>query len=125
VPKACLVLAVVALLSASPALGQYVRVIEACSRDVTRSCAPAPAGRGPLIECIRAHFQDFTEPCKSALAQIPEVLKSCREDVQKQCPAVRPSAGRVVLCVKKHYAALSDPCKEAIGRAAERRLVAH
>ena len=123
--KACLALAVVALLSASPALGQYVRVIEACSRDVTRSCAPAPAGTGPLIECIRAHFQELSEPCRSALVRIPDVLKSCGEDVQKQCPGVRPSAGRVVLCVKKHYAALSEPCKEAIGRAAERRLVAH
>jgi hypothetical protein len=105
------------LLAVSPASAQYVRIIQACSQDVTRSCAP---GARPLVECIRAHFQDFTEPCQAALLQIPAVLNSCGNDIDKQCPGVAPAAGRILLCVKGHFAALSEPCKEAIGRAAER-----
>ena len=118
--RSCLIFAMLVLLSVSPASAQYVRVIQACSQDVTHSCAPAASGARPLVECIRAHFQDFTEPCQAALLQIPEVLKSCGDDIEKQCPGVVPAGGRVVLCVKRHFAALSEPCKEAIGRAAER-----
>ena len=118
--RSCLLFATLLLFSVSPAFAQYSRVIQACSQDVTRSCAPAASGARPLVECIRAHFQDFTEPCQAALLQIPEVLKSCGDDIEKQCPGVVPAGGRVVLCVKRHFAALSEPCKEAIGRAAER-----
>ena len=113
------------LLSASPAFGQYVDVIQACSRDVTASCAPAQPGRGPLMECVKAHFQDFTEPCKAALVKIAAVRNSCGKDIHEQCPAIKPTAGKVLLCVKAHFAALSGPCKEAIGRAAERKLRAY
>jgi len=110
------------LLSA-PVFAQYVAVIQACSRDVT--CAPPPAGTGPLVECIKAHFQKLTEPCKGALVRIPEVLKSCGIDIDQQCPTIKPGGGRILICVKEHFAALSEPCKEAIGRAAERKLSAH
>jgi hypothetical protein len=112
------------LLSVSPTFAQYVSVIEACIRDVKHFCALASSGARPLVECVRMHFQDFTEPCKAALVRIPVVLKSCGADIRKQCPAIRPGAGRVLICIKRHFAALSQPCKEAIGRAAERRLEA-
>src|SRR6266542_5921317 len=82
----------------------------------------AQPGRGPLMECVKAHFQDFTEPCKAVLVRIAAVRESCGVDIHKQCPAIKPGAGRILLCVKKHFAALSEPCKEAIGRAAERKL---
>jgi hypothetical protein len=117
-----LAFAIFVLLSVSPALGQYVAVIEACSRDVTVSCAPAQPGRGPLMECVKAHFQDFTEPCKAALVSIAGVRDSCGMDIREQCPAIEPGAGRILLCVKEHFAALSESCKEAIGRAAERKV---
>ena len=113
--------AVCVLISISPAFGQYVTVIEACSRDVVVSCGPAQLGRGPLMECVKAHFQDFTEPCKAALVRIAAVLESCGMDIHEQCPGIEPSAGRILLCVKEHFAALSEPCKEEIGRAAERK----
>ena len=116
-----LAFAMFVLISVSPAFGQYVAVIEACSRDVTVSCGPTQPGRGPLMECIKAHFQDFTEPCKAALVRIAAVRESCGMDIHEQCPGIEPSAGRVLLCVKEHFAALSEPCKEEIGRAAERK----
>jgi hypothetical protein len=116
-----LAFAMFVLLSVSPAFGQYVAVIVACSRDVTVSCAPAQSGRGPLMECVKAHFQDFTAPCKAALVRIAGVLESCGMDIHEQCPSIKPTAGRILLCVKKHFATLSEPCKEAIGRAAERK----
>jgi hypothetical protein len=74
------------------------------------------------MECVKAHFTDFTEPCKAALVRIAVVRKSCGADINEQCPAIKPGAGRILLCVKKHFAALSEPCKEAIGRAAEREV---
>ena len=122
--RSCLALVMFFLLSL-PAFPQYVAVIQACSRDVTHLCAPPPAGTGLLVECIKAHFQDLTEPCKGALVRIPGVLKSCGMDIHEQCPTVKPGGGRILICVKKHFAALSEPCKEAIGRAAERKLSAH
>ena len=117
--------AMLALLWTSPALGQYATVIQACSHDIPDFCTPTPSGRGSLVECIKSHLQDFTDPCKAALVSITAVRKSCGADIQKHCPAIKPSAGRILLCVKKHFAALSEPCKEAIGRAAERRTAAH
>ena len=122
--RSWLIFAMLVLVSVAPAFAQYVRVIQACSRDVTHSCAPVLSGARPLVECVRAHFQDFTELCQAALTRIPEVLKSCGDDIQRQCPGVEPSAGRILICVKEHFAALSEPCKEAIGHAAERELPA-
>src|SRR5438477_3420790 len=75
--RSCANLAIFVLIAASPAFAQYVPVIQACSRDVPRFCAPHPSGSGPLVECIKAHFQDFSEPCKAAHVRIPAVLKSC------------------------------------------------
>jgi Cysteine rich repeat len=74
------------------------------------------------MECVNAHFQDFTEPCKAALVKLAAVRESCRADIHEQCPAIKPSAGRILLCIKRHFTSLSEPCKEAIGRAAERKV---
>jgi len=120
-----LAFAILVLVSVTPAFGQYVLVIEACSKDVSNSCGPAQPGRGPLMECVKAHFQEFTEPCKAALVRIAAVRESCEGDIHEKCPATKPGAGRILLCVKKHFAALSEPCKQAIGHAAERKVRAH
>ena len=116
---------VMVLLLVSPAFGQYVEVIQACRRDVLEFCAPDRAEGSRLTECTKAHFQDFTEPCKAALVKIGAVREACGVDIQKQCPGLKPGAGRILLCVKQHFAALSEPCKDAIGHAAERKVRAH
>ena len=123
--KSYLAFAILVLVSVTPALGQYLMVIEACSKDVSNSCGSAQPSRGPLMECVKVHFQEFTEPCKAALVRIAVVRESCGGDIHEKCPATKPGAGRILLCVKKHFAALSEPCKEAIGRAAERKVRAH
>lgn len=123
--KSYLAFAILVLVSVTPALGQYLMVIEACSKDVSNSCGPAQPSRGPLMECVKVHFQEFTEPCKAALVRIAVVRESCGGDIHEKCPATKPGAGRILLCIKKHFAALSEPCKEAIGRAAERKVRAH
>ena len=99
-------LAILALVLVSPAFGQYVGVIQACSRDVVKFCAPDRPDGNRLIECTEAHFQDFTEACKAALVKIAAVRDACRVDIQGQCPGVKPSAGRILLCVKQQFAAL-------------------
>ena len=108
-----------ALLLVSPAFGQYVAVIQQCSRDFVKFCGPDRSEGSRLAECTKAHFQDFAEPCKAALVKITEVRTACGLDIQQQCPGVKAGAGRILLCVKQHFAAMSEPCKDAIGHAAE------
>jgi hypothetical protein len=117
--------AIMVLLLVSPAFGQYVAVIQACSRDVLEFCAPDRPEGSRLTECTKAHFQDFSEPCKAALVRTAVVREACGADIHEHCPAVKPGAGRILLCVKQHFAAMSEPCKEAISRAAERKVGSH
>jgi hypothetical protein len=114
-----LTLALLLLLSAPSAFGQYVAVIAACTRDVTKFCHAAQSQRNFLAECIESHFQDFHEQCRAALVETATVREACKADIEQQCAAARPGAGRILLCMKKHFAALGQPCKDAIGHAAE------
>jgi hypothetical protein len=122
VRKFSFVMALFVFVSKSPAAAQYAAVIQACSHDVVRHCAPSQPGGNALIECIRAHFADFGRPCQAALVRVAAEREACAGDIEAQCPAVKPAAGRILLCVKEHFAALSERCKDAIGHAAERKL---
>jgi hypothetical protein len=108
--------------SVSSAFGQYVTVIAACTRDVTKFCQAAQPQRSSFVECIEAHFQDFHEQCRTALVQTAVVREACKADIEQQCPAARPGAGRILVCVKKHFATLGQSCKDAIGHAAELKV---
>jgi Cysteine rich repeat len=110
------------LVSMPPASGQYVTVIEACTRDVKKFCHAAQPKRNFIAECIEAHFQDFHEQCRAALVRTAAVREACKVDIEQQCPTARPGAGRILLCVKKHFAALDQSCKDAIGHAAELKV---
>jgi Cysteine rich repeat len=114
-----LTLALLLFLSIPSAFAQYVTVIAACTRDVTRLCDHAMPERNLLTECVESHFQDFHERCRSALMQTAAVREACESDIEQQCPGVHPGAGRILLCVKKNFAALGQSCKDAIGHAAE------
>ena len=119
--RAYVALAILVALSASPSFGQYVSVIQTCSRDVAQFCVTDQRGESPLTECVKTHFDNFSEPCKAALVRIAVVGEACGADIHEHCPAVKPGAGRILLCVKQHFAAMSEPCKEAISLAAERK----
>ena len=99
------------MLSVASSFGQYASVIHACTQDVMKSCAHGQQAV-PLAECVKVHFEDFSEPCKAALVSIVAVREACGADIQKQCPAIKPGAGRILLCVKQHFAALSEPPKD-------------
>jgi hypothetical protein len=125
-----LTLALLLLLSipaafAQSAFAQYVTVIAACTRDVTRLCDAAKPPRNVLTECVESHFQDFHEGCRRALVQTAAVREACKSDIEQQCPGTRPGAGRILLCVKKNFATLGQSCKDAIGRAAELNAQSH
>src|SRR5262249_944025 len=107
------------LLSVSPSFGQYVSVIQACSRDIERICGTGRLEASPLAECVKTHFDNFSETCKAALTRIAAVREACAADIHEHCPTVKPGAGRILMCVKQHFAAMSEPCKEAIGHGAE------
>jgi hypothetical protein len=120
-----LTLALLLLLSTPSAFGQYVAVIAACTRDVTKFCHAATPRQNLLAECIESYFQDFHEQCRAALVQTAAVREACRADVEQQCHAARPGAGRILLCMKKHFAALGQSCRDAIGHAAELKVGSH
>jgi hypothetical protein len=117
-----LTLALLLLLSTPSAFGQYVTVIAACTRDVTKFCHAAQPQRNFLAECIESHFQDFHEQCRAALMHTAIVREACKADIERQCAAARPGAGRILLCMKKHFAALGQSCRDAIGHAAELKV---
>ena len=118
--RTCLLFAGFMLLSISSGSAQYVPAIQACSRDVTEFCNASKSG-GNLVECTKAHFQNFSESCAVALVKLAPIREACRADIREQCPAVKPGSGRLLLCVKKRFAALSASCKDAIGRAAAKQ----
>jgi hypothetical protein len=111
----------VLMLSVSSSFGQYASVIQACTGDFMKFCAAGQHEAGSPTQCVKAHFEDFTEHCKAALVRIAAVHDACGTDIKKQCPTTKPGAGRIFLCVKQHFSVLSEPCKEAIGKAAERK----
>jgi hypothetical protein len=76
-------IALLLLLSTPSAFGQYVAVIAACTRDVTKFCHAATPRQNFLAECIESHFQDFHEQCRAALVQTAAV----RESLQGGCRA--------------------------------------
>jgi len=121
VGRICIAFAVLVLLSVSSASGQYVTAILACSRDVAGFCNTAKSEGNRLAECTKAHFEEFSEPCKVALLKIAAAREACRTDIGEQCPGIKLGAGRLLQCVKKHFSALSEPCKDAIGHAAAKR----
>jgi hypothetical protein len=126
--RACrllLALPPIVLLTLQPASGQYVRVIQTCSRDFTKFCTATTPDKRQFADCIETHFQEFSEPCQAAVIRTGAVREACAADIRAQCSAVKPGAGRILLCVKGHFAALSDQCKRAIGQAAERKAQAH
>jgi hypothetical protein len=125
VERAYVALGILVALSASPSFGQYVSVIQTCSRDVAQFCGTDQRGGSQLTECVKTHFDDFSEPCKAALVKIAALREACGADIHEHCPDVKPGAGRILLCVKQHFAAMSEPCKEAISLAAERKGGVH
>lgn len=120
--RSCLVLAVLALLSTSPALGQHSAVIAACQGDRKHICASVPPHGEQLARCVRDNFQTLSEACQAALVGVAEVHKACGADIARHCPAIKPGRGRILLCVRAHYAAMSEPCRDAIGHAAARHI---
>src|SRR5215470_10632416 len=87
--------AMLAFLSASPALGQYADVVQACREDAKLRCPTTQPGGGQVAECLKANFQALSEPCKAALVGVAAVRQACKADVAQQCPDIKPGAGRL------------------------------
>jgi hypothetical protein len=122
--RSCLVLAVLALLSISAALGQYSAVIAACQWDSKHACTGASPKGEQFARCIRANFQTLSEGMQSRASQDRSGSHSLRSGYCASLPPIKPGTGRIFLWIKAHYAALSELCKDAMGRAAERNTCA-
>jgi hypothetical protein len=43
-------------------------VMQACSADLQKVCPDAKPGGGAIRSCMRAHFKELSEGCKSAIS---------------------------------------------------------
>ncbi len=61
----------------SPACQQHIKSMkehvaawrQACEADVQKLCSSVPVGQGNIIQCLRQHEADVSQPCKDQLAQ--------------------------------------------------------
>lgn len=102
------------LLAPGGAIAQGTVLRQACGADLQQHCAGVQPGEGRLRACVKAHFADFSEPCKQALLSSVAVVRACKPDVQRTCAGVEPGGGRIQACMKDHFTEYSEPCKQAI-----------
>jgi len=70
--KRLVVLGVFLALTASGVMAQKPNghpALNACKPDIARFCSNVPPGGGRIKECMKAHLQELSEPCKEALFQ--------------------------------------------------------
>jgi hypothetical protein len=70
---------------AQPQQGADVRA--ACAADLQKLCPDAkPGPGGGLRECVQAHFNDLSDPCKQAIMAMRQQMQ------QQQAPTNAPAA---------------------------------
>ena len=96
-------------------------IVKTCGSDVKVQCAGVQPGKGRIRACVKEHFKDLSEPCRTVLLKAAAVGKACGADIKKNCAGTRPGGGRLRACMKEHLADVSEPCKAVLARAAAGR----
>jgi len=78
-------------------------------------CKDVQPGGGRLVDCLKQHEKELSEPCKKKMEETrqnaKEVHQACRDDVHRLCGDVSPGKGRIARCLKEHGDELSPECK--------------
>ena len=109
--KNIMAICAVVLLSAPVAMAQ----VGVCAADIKAKCAGVQPGEGRIVNCVKAHVAEFSDPCKERLARVAEISKACAADIKEICAG---KERRVRACIQKSIANIkSDQCKEALAQA--------
>ncbi len=126
--KLKLVLGVLAVSAASPAIAQdslLEYVMTSCEADLKQYCSQVTPGEGRLLHCAAAHEDKLSGQCSYALYQaaslleqlavaIAYVAQSCETEIKTLCGDVKAGEGRIVSCLEGNSEALGDACKKAL-----------
>src|SRR4249919_1947624 len=80
---------------------------DACAAEVNKFCGDVVVGQHRVIDCLKAHADQFTPGCKSQLqadakaikAEQKKIGKACQNDIDKFCAKVEPGQGRIARCL--------------------------
>jgi Cysteine rich repeat len=99
-----------------------------CADDARRLCSDVQAGRGNVMNCLKAHEADLSAACKDRIqaaqsrAQSAQgTIQACQSDAARFCANVPPGRGSVASCLKQHESELSAECKAGLSQARTRR----
>src|SRR4249920_862276 len=97
-------------------------VDDACAAEVDKFCGDVIPGQHRVIDCLKAHANQFSPDCKSQLqaqakavkAELKKIGKACKNDIDKFCAKVEPGEGRIAMCLADNSASLSEGCVKSI-----------
>jgi len=95
---------------------------DACAAEVDKFCGDVVPGQHRVIDCLKAHANQFTPGCKTQLeanakaikAELKKIGKACKKDIDKFCANVQPGEGRIAMCLSDNSANLSKGCVNSI-----------
>ena len=126
--KLKLVLGVLALAAAAPAVAQdslLEYVLTSCEGDIKEYCSQVTPGQGRLLHCAAAHEDKLSGQCSYALYQAASLLEQlavaiayvaqrCETEIQTLCGDVKAGEGRILSCLEGNTESLGDACKKAL-----------
>jgi hypothetical protein len=87
---------------------------KACAADWKKSCAPVKPGGGRIAACVKEHYGEYSDGCKTVMLKTARVVvRACKADAREMCAGMTKPA-QIAECFRDHFAELSEPCKNKL-----------